>query len=102
MFGKGKGMGPQKKNRKSKVGSSAHGNGLFDSKDYIVPAQSDIYSEEELSRVEQKYRRRKREREREVKRDEGEKTAPRATLERASMRECAAQWLLIAFKSASR
>lgn len=68
----------------------------------IVPAQSDIYSEEELSRVEQKYRRRKREREREVKRDEGEKTAPRATLERASMRECAAQWLLIAFKSASR
>jgi hypothetical protein len=31
----------------------------------IVPAQSDIYSEEELSRVEQKYRRRKRERERE-------------------------------------
>jgi len=69
-----------------------------------VPAgREDLYSEEELSRVEQSIRKRrgeKREREREWN-ETREKTAC-ATLERSSMRECAAQWLLIAFKSASR
>ena len=51
--------------------------------------------------MEQSIRKKKSgERERQKRDDEGEDSV-RDTLERASMRECAAQWLLIAFKSAS-
>jgi hypothetical protein len=53
----------------------------------IVPAQSDIYSEEELSRVEQKYRRKKRERERSETRRGREDSAERDT------RACVYAWV---------
>jgi hypothetical protein len=64
----------------------------------IVPAQSDIYSEEELSRVEQKYRRRKREREREKWNETRERRQRRAR--HSSVRLCVSvrhsgYWLLL-------